>query len=68
MNTRIVNMRTVRKRKARAAARKAADQNALEHGRTRAERAATDAEAARVTRLHEAHRREEPQDGSDDGA
>lgn len=65
MNARIVNLRRVRKRKARAAARQAGDQRALDHGRTRAERDATEAEAARIARLHEGHRRDAPQAGAD---
>lgn len=60
MNARIVNLRTARKRKARAEAKAEADRNAVQHGRTRAERDATDAENTRVARLHDAHRRERP--------
>ena len=63
MNARIVNLRTMRKRKARAAAKKTADQNAVEHGRSKAERDATRAETERVTRLHDGHRREDPDGG-----
>ena len=58
MNARIVNLRTARKRKARAASKAEADRRATEHGRTKAERQATDAENSRIARLHEAHRRE----------
>ena len=62
MNARIVNLRTARKRKAREAARKAADQNAVIHGRTKAERRQTEAESERIARLHEGHRREDGDD------
>ena len=59
MNARIVNLRTARKRKVREAAKAAADRNALEHGRSKAERQATEAENTRVARLHDGHRRED---------
>ena len=62
MNARIVNLRTVRKQKARQAAKKAADQRAVDHGRTKSERAATQTEADRVTRLHDGHRRADDDD------
>ena len=64
MNARIVSLRAARKRKARENAKKAADQRALEHGRSKAERQATEAEARRVARLHDGHRREDPDDGA----
>lgn len=41
--SKIVNLRQVRKRKARDDARKAGDANAAAHGRSKAERAETDA-------------------------
>ena len=41
MNARIVNLRAARKRKEREARRKAADENAVEHGRSKAERKLT---------------------------
>ena len=62
MNARIVNLRTARKRRAREAAKAGADRRAVEHGRTKAEREATDAENARIARLHAGHRREDSDD------
>ena len=62
MNDRIVNLRTARKRKAREAARNAADQNAVLHGRSKAELRQTGAENERIARLHEGHRREDGDD------
>ena len=41
MNARIVNLRSVRKRKEREARRAEADANAVEHGRSKAERQLT---------------------------
>ena len=64
MNARIINLRTARKRRAREEAKSVADQRAVDFGRTKAEREATETEAARIKRLHEAHRRE---DTGDDG-
>lgn len=64
MNARIINLRTARKRKAREDAKAEADQNAVRHGRTRAEREATEAESTRIQRLHDGHRREDA-DGDD---
>ena len=42
MNARIVNLRTARKQKARVSKGEKADRNAVEHGRSRAERKLTD--------------------------
>lgn len=58
----VVNLRQARKRRARAAARKEADANAVRHGLPKDERKRQEAEAERVVRLHEAHRRERPDD------
>lgn len=54
----IVNLRTARKRAARAAARKAGDANAARHGRKKAEKTLTEARQAKAARDLEAHRRE----------
>lgn len=53
----IVNLRQARKQRARAEKKRAADSNAVAFGRTKAERAATDAERARAGRALDAHRR-----------
>ena len=51
-----VNLNRARKARAREEARRKADANAVRHGRTRAERKATEAEAAREARRLEGHR------------
>ena len=59
MNARIVNLRAARKRKDREARRKQADENALEHGRSKAERKLT----GRLTEIEQTrldgHKRED---------
>lgn len=54
----VVNLRTVRKRKARDEREKVAERNRTIHGRTRAERDGSKAEAARAERQLDGHRRE----------
>ena len=54
----IVNLRRARKTRARHAARAEADANAARHGEAGASRKVREAEAARVTRLHDGNRRE----------
>lgn len=55
----VVNLRAVRKGKARTAKKSAADANAAKYGRTRAERAAEADAKARADRLLDGHRRDE---------
>jgi hypothetical protein len=57
----IINLRMARKAKARDAVKHQADANRARHGRTKAERSATEAEAARLTRTVEGARREHPE-------
>ncbi|MCL4188962.1 MAG: DUF4169 family protein [Rhodobacteraceae bacterium] len=54
----IVNLRSERKARARAAARAEAAANAARFGRSRAEKVREAAEAERARSLHEAHRRD----------
>ena len=54
----IVNLRLARKAKARDAARAEADANRLQHGRSKAERAVTKAEADRAARTLDGAKRE----------
>ena len=54
----IVNLRTVRKRKAQAEKRRTAEDNRIRHGRSKTERNATEAENHRASALHAAHRLE----------
>jgi hypothetical protein len=54
----IVNLRTVKKRAARKAARAEADANAAKFGRTKAERALEGKQAEKAARDLDAHRRE----------
>ncbi|MDP3263880.1 MAG: DUF4169 family protein [Tabrizicola sp.] len=54
----VVNLRTVKKQAARKAARSEADANAAKFGRTRAEREAEAARAAKAARDLDAHRRD----------
>ena len=65
MTARIVNLRQFRKRKAREARRKEADANAVEHGRTGAERELTGKLADLDTRRLDGHRRDDPGDNDD---
>lgn len=55
----IINLRMARKAKARAADKAEAQANRARHGRTRAERQATEAEIVRFTRTIEGARRED---------
>ena len=55
----ITNLTRFRKDKARAEKRKAADENAAKHGRTKAQKAAEKAEAARTARSLDGHRRDD---------
>ena len=64
MTARIINLRTHRKRKDRQAAKARADQNAVDHGRTKAERRLTDARNDMDIARLDAHRR----DGGPDDA
>ncbi|MCO5091931.1 DUF4169 family protein [Bosea sp. (in: a-proteobacteria)] len=59
----IVNLRQVRKQKARAEAEKTAAQNRIAFGRTKAERALTEAERDKAARHIDGHRldRDEPE-------
>jgi len=57
------NLNRVRKARARAAAKRTADANAVKFGRTKAERGRDRAEAARAAREHDAHRRDTGRDG-----
>ena len=63
----IINLRTVKKQAARAAARKTGDANAAKFGRTKAERTLTEARTEKAKRDLEAHRRDPEGDGSTDG-
>ena len=54
----IVNLRMARKAKGRAADKAQADANRAKHGRSKAERKATESEAERLTRTVEGAKRE----------
>jgi hypothetical protein len=54
----VINLRRVRKAKARADKTRIAEANRLAHGRTKAEKAATAAEWERAVRAIEGHRRD----------
>jgi hypothetical protein len=56
----IVNLRTVKKQAARAAARAKASENAARFGQTKAERDLQSAQTKKSARDLEAHRREDP--------
>lgn len=60
----VVNLRLLRKRKARAEKEQAAERNRAAHGRTKAERERDAAEAGKNRAFLDGHRR----DGKDDGA
>lgn len=60
----VVNLRLLRKRKARAEKEKAAERNRAAYGRTKAERERDAAEAGKSRAFLDGHRR----DGKDDGA
>ena len=55
----IVNLRAAKKQAARKTARSTADANAAKFGRTRTEREAETARAAKATRDLDGHRRED---------
>lgn len=54
-----VNLRQHRKQHARQEKRAQGDANAAKFGETKHQRKARDSEAQRVTRLHEAHKRDD---------
>lgn len=56
----IVNLRSVRKRKAREEKERQAGQNRVRHGQSKADRVAAQSLRDRETTAHEAHRREAP--------
>ncbi|MBM2577959.1 DUF4169 family protein [Jannaschia sp. Os4] len=58
MTGKVVNLRAVRKDRARADRRAEGDANAARHGRSRAQKAAEDADRARVERNLDQHERE----------
>ncbi|MFN6979257.1 MAG: DUF4169 family protein [Gemmobacter sp.] len=60
----IVNLRAARKARARAEARRQADANAALHGRSRAQRAAEEAERIAAARRLDGHRRAGDEDSS----
>lgn len=66
MSAGIVNLRRARKSRARAAKARQGDENAARHGQTRAERSLAKAEADKLARALEAHRREAPDGNRDD--
>lgn len=53
-----VNLNKVRKTRARAAKRAQADENAVKHGRSKAERQQDEAKAAKAITFIDAHKRE----------
>lgn len=55
----IVNLRMARKARARAADKVQAETNRAQHGRTRGEKSATQAERARIDRTLDGARRED---------
>lgn len=57
--SKIINLRQVRKSRARDTARRQGDENAARFGRTKAEIAAEKAESARESRRLDAHRLDE---------
>lgn len=59
----IINLRQARKQKARAEAQKAAEQNRISFGRTKAERRLTEAERDKAARHIDGHKlgRDEPE-------
>lgn len=59
MAGRVVSLSRARKDRARAEKRRTADANAAKHGRTKAEKAAEAARAAREAARLDAHRRDE---------
>ena len=67
MDGKVVNLRTARKKQARAAAAKQAEANRVAFGRTKAERTAAEQQKAIDDRRHAGHARE-PEDGGERGA
>ncbi len=59
----IINLRTVKKQAARAAARTKGDENAAKHGQTKAERDLQKARAEQAARSLDAHLRQDLKDG-----
>ncbi len=55
----LVNLKQARKRKARADKRKAADENAARHGRSKADKALDRARRVKTATDHEAHKRDD---------
>lgn len=66
MSAEIVNLRRARKAKARADKEREAARNRVEHGRSKAERRLSDAQAEHEARVHEGHRRGD-RERADDG-
>ena len=62
MSAEIVNLRQARKQKARSDKERAADQNRITHGRTKAEKQLTTALNTQSTRRHDAGRIETGED------
>jgi len=58
----IVNLRMARKARARASDKAQADANRARHGQSKAERAATESELARIERTVDGARREKDKD------
>lgn len=58
MTGKVVNLRSVRKDKARAAKRRAGDQNAARHGRSKAQRTEENDAADRAARHLDGHKRD----------
>ncbi|MCC5992819.1 MAG: DUF4169 family protein [Rhodobacteraceae bacterium] len=61
--SKLISLRTHRKQAKRAKARAAADQNAALHGRSKAQTAAEQAQAARASRYLDGHRRDDTDTG-----
>lgn len=62
----VVNLRMARKRKTRKDRETKAEQNRISFGRSKSERERTDAENERITRLHDAGKRETDDISSED--
>lgn len=56
----LVNLRQVRKQKARTEKERAAEQNRVLHGRTKAEKTAANKSTEKAVRFIEGHKRERP--------
>ncbi|MAQ46646.1 MAG: hypothetical protein CL813_14100 [Confluentimicrobium sp.] len=54
-----INLNRVRKERARSARKAAAERNAVLHGLTKAQKAAARGEAERISKLHDAARRDD---------